>query len=75
MTARNLLVGPLSAFTPEAVHIMDVAAQQIIDGKELRRKAKIVIADSLENAKLAGKTVEDYFVKKISETVTLTVNK
>ena len=53
---------------------MDLAAQQISDGKELRRKGKQVINDASENAKLAGKTVEDYFVKKISETITLSVS-
>jgi hypothetical protein len=54
---------------------MDLAAQQISDGKELRRKGKQAIHETSENAKLAGKTVEDYFVKKISETITLSVSK
>ncbi len=52
---------------------MDLAAQQMGEGKELRRRGKQAINDSMENAKLAGKTVEDYFVKKIAETITLSV--
>ena len=66
-------VGPLSAFTPETIEIMDLAVQQISEGKELRRKGKQAISEAMENAKLAGKTVDDYFVKKISETITLSV--
>ena len=69
----SLSVGPLSAFTPETIQIMDVAAAQIADARELRRRARVTILDCMENAKIAGKTVDDYFVKKISESVSLTV--
>lgn len=72
-STTNLTVGPLSAFTPETIEVMDLASSQINEGKELRRKGKQAINEAMENAKLAGKTVEDYFVKKISETVTLSV--
>ena len=70
---NGLSVGPLSAFTPESVEIMELAASLIAEGKELRKKAKQIIEESMENARLAGKTVDDYFVKKISESVTLAV--
>lgn len=63
----------MSAFTPECIEIMDLAAHQIAEGKDLRRKAKQAIKESMEDAKLAGRTVDDYFVKKISESVTLSV--
>ena len=71
--ANGLTIGPLSAFTPESMEIMELAAALIAEGKDLRKKAKNTIEESMENARLAGKTVDDYFVKKISETVTLSV--
>lgn len=53
---------------------MDIANNQINEGKELRRNAKKIVDECMDHAKVSSKTVEDYFVKKISESVTLTVS-
>lgn len=68
-------IGPLSAFTAEAVDIIREAEHKIYEGKDLRAKSKILMKESIENAKQMSQLVNDAFLKKIEDTLLLSVRK
>lgn len=66
-------IGPLSAFTAESVEILRESQAKIDEGRELRGKARVLMKECLDNAKSIGQVVNESFVKKIEETLMLSV--
>lgn len=66
-------VGPLSAFTAESVDILREADRQILEGKDLRDKSKYLMKESIENAKNMNRIVNDAFLRKLEDTLLLSV--
>ncbi len=64
----------IDALTPEIAEIMDLSFKQISDSKELRIYAKTLIDEALYSAKATGQRVDELMVKKIAETMSLSVN-
>lgn len=63
----------MSAFTAESIEILRESQQKIDEGKDLRMKSRLLMKECIENAKNIGQIVNDSFVKKIEETLTLSV--
>lgn len=66
-------IGPLSAFTGESVNILNESQTRIDEGRDLRLKARLLIKECVDNSKNIGSVVNDAFVKKIEETLLLSV--
>ena len=72
-TKRSVPIGPLSCFTPEIVEIMKEAARRIAESKELRNRSKNAMKDSFETIKSNNKTIDEAFLRKIEETMMMSV--
>lgn len=68
------MIGPLSAFTAECIDVMRAAQENIDIGRNLRFNSKQLIKECMENSKMYGNCINDAFVKKIEETLALSVS-
>lgn len=66
-------IGPLSAFTAESVDIIREADLKIQEGRDFRLKSKLLIKDSIESSKQTALIVNDQFLRKIEDTLLLSV--
>ncbi len=69
----NADLGPLTAFTEEPVNVIKEAGVLINDCKELRNQSRVLVKESLENIRQINKSVNEAFIKKIEETLALSV--
>jgi hypothetical protein len=67
-------IGPLNAFTLESVEILKESQFRIEEGKDLRAKSKILMKECIENAKNSGQLVNEAFLKRIEDTLILSVS-
>lgn len=71
--ASLIHIGPLSAFTTESVDIIREADLQILEGRNLRARSKILMKESIDSAKQVNSIVNDQFLRKIEDTLLLSV--
>ena len=69
----NADLGPLNAFTEEPVNVIKEAGVLINDCKELRNQSRVLVKESLENIRQINKSVNEAFIKKIEDTLALSV--